>query len=104
MRGQGMARAQAQARGGGDAALTRRRSGRGRRASKRSSVIRRIARAIWLSPLHVGLALTTGLGCGAVAARHESLISAPVAAILGTLVGYPGLVAIWRRLPRVARR
>src|SRR3954468_266234 len=103
MRGQGMARAQAQARGGGHAALTRRRSGRGRRASKRFSLIRRIGRAIWLSPLHIGLALTTGLGCGAVAARHETLISAHVAAILGPVVAYPALVAIWRRLPRVAR-
>src|SRR3954452_7819576 len=101
--GRGMGRAQPQVRSRPDASLTRRRPGKGRRASKRFSLIRRIGRAIWLSPLHIGLALTTGLGCGAVAARHETLISAPVAAILGTVVAYPALVAIWSRLPRVAR-
>jgi hypothetical protein len=55
---------------------------------------------VWVSPRHAALALTTGLVCGALAARIGGPIAPPYAAILGTLIGYPALVAVWRRLPR----
>jgi hypothetical protein len=106
-RGGGMARAQAHARGGPTAAATpsrRLRATGGRRVSKKPSVIRRVGHAVWVAPRHAALALTTGLACGAVAARIDGLISAPYAAILGTLAGYPALVAVWRRLPRSGSR
>ena len=104
--GRGMSRAQAQATRGPNtaAALIRRRPTGRRRVSKKPSVIRRVGQAVWVSPRHAVLAFTTGFVCGAVAARVDGLISPPYAAILGTLVGYPAIVAVWRRLPRVARR
>jgi hypothetical protein len=55
---------------------------------------------IWVSPRHAALALVTGALCGALAARIGGPIFSPYAAIVGTLVGYPALLALWRRLPR----
>jgi hypothetical protein len=59
---------------------------------------------VWVSPRHAALALATGLVCGGLASRIGGMISPPYAAILGTLVVYPALVAIWSRLPRLRRR
>jgi hypothetical protein len=53
---------------------------------------------VWVSLRHAALALATGLVCGVIASRIGGMISPPYAAILGTLVGYPALVAVWRRL------
>jgi hypothetical protein len=72
--------------------------------SKKTSVIRRVARAIWVSPRHAVLALVTGVLCGGLAARIGGIISPPYTAILGTLVFYPVLVALWSRLPLQRRR
>jgi xanthosine utilization system XapX-like protein len=58
---------------------------------------------VWVSPRHAALALATGLVCGIIASRIRGMISPPYAAILGTLIGYPALVAVWRRL-RLGRR
>jgi hypothetical protein len=55
---------------------------------------------VWVSPRHAALALTAGLVCGALATRIAMPISPPYAAILGTLIGYPALVALRRWLPR----
>jgi hypothetical protein len=55
---------------------------------------------VWVSPRHLALALTTGLLCGVLSSRIGGTISPPYAAILGTLILYPALVAVWRRLPR----
>ncbi len=59
---------------------------------------------IWVSPRHAALALATGLVCGGLASRIDGMISPPYAAILGAVVAYPVLVAIWSRLPRLRRR
>lgn len=78
----------------------RRRVSRKRRAPKierrRLSIMRCLA--------HAGLALTTGLLCGTAAARVGHIVSPPYAAILGTLIIYPILTAIWWRLPLRAMR
>jgi hypothetical protein len=63
-----------------------------------------VARVVWVSPLHAALALATGLVCGSFAARIGGTISPPYAAILGTLVVYPALVAIWSRLSSLMKR
>jgi hypothetical protein len=103
-----MARAEIDARGAPTAAAAptrrRRRSTGRRRVTKKPALIRRLGRVVWVSPGHAGLALTTGLVCGALASRIGGPISPPYAAILGALIGYPALVAIWRRLPRAGGR
>jgi hypothetical protein len=53
---------------------------------------------VWVSPRHAALALTTGLVCGVLVSRIGGMISPSYAAILGTLVGYPALLAVWRWL------
>ena len=73
------------------------------RVTTKPSVLRRVGRVIWVSPRHVALALATGLVCGGLASRIGGMISPPYAAILGTLVVYPALIAIWSRLPRMRR-
>jgi hypothetical protein len=96
-----VAKAQTGTRSGPSPALARRRrTGGARRATRKPSVIRRVARMVWVSPRHAALALATGLVCGGLAARIGGMISPPYAAILGTLVVYPALVAVWRRMPR----
>jgi len=59
-----------------------------------------MARVVWVSPRHAALALATGLVCGGLASRIDGVISPPYAAILGTLVVYPALTAVWRRMPQ----
>src|SRR5271155_102672 len=49
---------------------------------------------------HIIFALATGIACGIVAARYPEVISPLDAAILGTLVVYPVMVAMWWRLHR----
>ena len=83
---------------------SRRRAGGARRVTRKPSVIRRVTRVIWVSPRHAALALATGLVCGALASRIGGTILSPYAAILGTLVVYPALVAVWRRVPRPGKR
>ncbi len=78
----------------------RRRTGAARRVAKKPSVIQRLARVVWVSPRHVALALATGLVCGSLASRIDGMISPPYAAILGTLVVYPTLIAVWWRMPQ----
>ncbi len=65
---------------------------------------RRSLRRVWqvmTRPLseHVALALATGLVCGTLAARYPDMIElAPsYAAIAGTFVVYPLMVAAWWR-------
>jgi hypothetical protein len=83
----------------------RRRAGGSRRAISQPSRLRRIARAVWVSPRHIALALVLGLLCGAAASRIDgSIIAPPYAATLGTLVLYPLVMFLWRRLARLARR
>src|ERR1700730_10456097 len=50
----------------------------------------------WTLSGHIIFALATGIACGIVAARYPEVISPPYAAILGTLVVYPVIVAMWR--------
>ena len=103
-----VARAQTRARSGSGVAASpaRRRptGGAQRRAAIKPSVLRRVGRMVWVSPRHAALALATGLVCGVLVSRIGGMISPPYAAILGTLVGYPALVAVWRRLLRPGRR
>jgi hypothetical protein len=75
-----------------------------RRMTRKTPVIRRVARVFWASPRHGALALATGLVCGGLASRIGGMISPPYAAILGTLLVYPALVAVWRRVLRPGRR
>jgi hypothetical protein len=49
---------------------------------------------------HIVFALGTGIASGATAAHYPDVISAPCAAILGTLVLYPLMLVIWWRLHR----
>jgi hypothetical protein len=78
----------------------RRPAGGARRVTRKPSVIRRVARMVWVSPRYAALALATGLVCGGLASRIGGMISPPYAAILGALVLYPTLVVVWRRMPR----
>ena len=82
----------------------RRRTGGACRITRKVSLLRRVARVVWVSPRHAALALATGLVCGGLASRIDGMISPPYAAILGTVVAYPVLAAIWSRLPRLRRR
>ncbi len=58
----------------------------------------------WPLSGHLALALATGLACGIAAARYPDMIAAPYAAILGTLVVYPVMVAVWWRLNTLGGR
>jgi hypothetical protein len=98
-----VAKAQTGTRSGPNTAVAparRRRTGAARRVAKKPSVIQRVARVVWVSPRHAALALATGLVCGSLASRIDGMISPPYAAILGTLVVYPSLIAVWRRMPQ----
>jgi hypothetical protein len=73
------------------------------RARRRS--LRRAWRVMtWPLSGHVALALGTGLALGIADAHYPTLISPHYAAILGTLVVYPVMVAMWWRLHRPGRR
>jgi predicted PurR-regulated permease PerM len=52
----------------------------------------------WTLSGHIIFALATGIACGIVAARYPEVIWPPYAAIFGTLVVYPVMVAMWWRL------
>src|SRR5580693_4585228 len=54
----------------------------------------------WTLSGHIIFALATGITCGIVAARYPEVILPPYAAMLGTLVVYPVMVAMWWRLHR----
>src|SRR6266851_7277738 len=81
----------------------RQRVGRARRAATKPSVLRQVGRMVWVSPRHAALGLATGLVCGVLSSRIGGMISPPYAAILGPLVVYPVLAAVWQRLPRRGR-
>jgi hypothetical protein len=49
----------------------------------------------WPLSGHIALALGAGLAFGTAAAHYSNVISPPYAAILGTLVVYPMVVATW---------
>ena len=67
--------------------------------------LRRVWRVIsWPLPSHLAFALATGLASGITAAHYPDVISAPYAAILGTLVLYPFMLTIWWRLQRPGGR
>jgi hypothetical protein len=51
----------------------------------------------WPLSGHVALALATGLACGIAASHYPKLIGPPYAAIFGTLILYPVMVAMWWR-------
>jgi hypothetical protein len=69
----------------------------GTRARRRS--LRRVWRVMtWPLSGHIALALGTGLAFGIADAHYATVISPPYAAILGTLVVYPAMVAMWWRV------
>jgi hypothetical protein len=75
----------------------------------RTRARRRSLRRVWrmvprLLAGHTALALATGLACGIAAAHYPVVLSPPYAAILGTLVVYPAMVAMWWRLHRPRKR
>jgi hypothetical protein len=69
--------------------------------------LRRAWRVItWPLSGHIALALGTGLVCGTLVSRYLDITAAApaYAALLGTLVVYPTMVAAWWRLnPRGGR-
>ena len=67
------------------------------RTKRRPSLRRAWQVLTWPLSGHVVLALATGLACGAAVARYPDVIALapPYAAILGTFVIYPVLVATW---------
>ncbi len=79
--------------------------GRVMRTRARRRSLRRAWRILtWPLSGHVALAMATGLACGIVDAHYPMVISPPYAAILGTLVLYPAMVAMWWRLNRPRKR
>jgi hypothetical protein len=60
----------------------------------KTSIRRSLRRAwrvrTWPVSAHIMFALGTGLACGIAAARYPDVIGPPYAAILGTLIIYPG--------------
>jgi hypothetical protein len=67
--------------------------------------LRRVWRVMtWPLPAHLMFALGTGLASGITAAPYPNVIAAPYAAIIGTLVIYPVMVAIWWRLNQLGGR
>jgi hypothetical protein len=65
-----------------------------KKSTRRS--LRRVWRVMtWPLPPHMVFALATGLACGVAASRYPTPITPPYAAILGTLVLYPIMVATW---------
>jgi hypothetical protein len=52
----------------------------------------------WPVSAHIMFALGTGLASGIVASRYPDVIGPPYAAILGTLIIYPVMVAAWWHL------
>ena len=58
----------------------------------------------WPLSGHIALALGTGLAFGITDAHYPTVISPPYAAILGTLIVYPAMVAMWWRLHRPGGR
>ncbi len=61
--------------------------------------LRRLRRVMtWPLSGQIALALATGLACGGAASRYPDVLAPPYAAILGTLVIYPAMVAAWWRL------
>jgi hypothetical protein len=81
-----------------------RRARAARQVAAKPSLLSRIVRIIWISPWHAALALAIGVVCGALSSRVGGMIAPPYAAILGTLVVYPVLVAVWWRMPQPAWR
>lgn len=71
-----------------------------RRNKTKRSLLRRIARLVWVSPRHAALAFTTGLVCGAFASRGSAVIAPAYAAILGAIVLYPAMILVWQRMRR----
>jgi hypothetical protein len=66
--------------------------------TKRRRSVRRAWRVLtWPLSGHVALALATGLACGTAASRYPDVIelAPPYAAIAGTLILYPVMVAMW---------
>src|SRR5271154_3023924 len=84
------------------ASLARRRRAIGTRraVTKTSARQSRLTRSLF----HIALALATGLLCVVIASRIGGRIAPPYAATLGTLVVYPPLATMWRRLPLRGRR
>jgi uncharacterized protein (DUF2062 family) len=69
------------------------------RTKARRRSLRRAWRVMtWPLSGHVALALATGLACGIAASRYPDVIEPPYAAILGTLILYPVMVAMWWHL------
>lgn len=60
----------------------------------------------WPMPLsfHITLALATGVACAIAASRYSMAMSSLYAAIFGTFVGYPAMVAIWWHFNRSGGR
>ena len=66
---------------------------------KRRRSLRRAWRVMtWPLSGHVALALATGLACGTVVSHYPDVIEPSYAAILGTVILYPLMVAAWWRL------
>jgi len=53
---------------------------------------------------HIALAIATGVVCAIAASRYSMAILSPYAAIFGTFVGYPAMVAVWWHFNRSAGR
>jgi hypothetical protein len=70
------------------------------RTANRRSLRRAWRMMTWPLSGHIGFALATGLVCGIAAAQYPTVISAPYAAILGTLFVYPVMLLIWWGLNR----
>ena len=68
------------------------------KTSTRRSLRRAWRVMTWPLSAHLMFALGTGLASGIAAALYPTVIAAPYAAIIGTLVVYPVMVAIWWRL------
>jgi hypothetical protein len=75
-----------------------------RRTTRRS--LRHAWRTTWSLSGHIVFALAMGLACGTAVVRYPDIIALapPHAAILGTLVVYPVLIATWWHFSRSGGR
>jgi hypothetical protein len=70
------------------------------KATTRRSLLRVWRAMAWPLSSHLALALATGLACGITASHYPDVVSPSYAALLGTFVVYPLMLAIWCYLHR----
>jgi hypothetical protein len=74
------------------------------KTSTRRSLRRAWRILTWPVTAHIMFALGTGLASGILAQHYPQVLSVPLAMLLGTIVLYPLMVAMWWHLHRPGGR